>query len=88
MTAVGKICRPRLPILLDAHDCPPDEPKPSTQQPSAAGADRDEHGCIASAGYRSCEAEKECVRPRELLKKVGRENSPEAFDGYRKNESR
>lgn len=51
----------------------------------APGSDRDEHGCIASAGYRWCEAEKECVRPWELLEKVGSENSPEAFDAYCKN---
>jgi len=69
-------------------DSVPDETKASMQQPSAVGSDRDEHGCIASAGYRWCEAEKECVRPWELLKRVGRENSPEAFDEYCKNESR
>ena len=27
------------------------------------GGDRDEHGCIGSAGYRWCEGLKECVRP-------------------------
>jgi len=66
----------------------PVEPEASTKQPSAVGSDRDEHGCIASAGYRWCEAEKECVRPWELLQKVGSENSPEAFDQYCKNEAK
>lgn len=57
----------------------------TAQKPAAPGSDRDEHGCIASAGYRWCEAEKECVRPWELLEKVGSENSTEAFDAYCKN---
>ena len=59
-----------------------------TQKPAAPGSDRDEHGCIKSAGYRWCEAEKKCVRPWELLAKVGSENSPEAFDAYCKNETK
>ena len=58
-----------------------------TQKPAAPGSDRDEHGCITSAGYRWCEAEKKCVRPWELLGNVGSENSPEAFDAYCKNET-
>jgi hypothetical protein len=57
----------------------------STRESAAVGSGRDEHGCITSAGYRWCESEKECVRPWELLEKVGSENSPEAFDEYCRN---
>lgn len=32
------------------------------------GGDRDEHGCIPSAGYICCEALNECVRPWMLSK--------------------
>lgn len=73
--------------LAACSDTAPVEQQASTKQ-SAVGSDRDEHGCIASAGYRWCEAEKECVRPWELLQKVGSENSPEAFDQYCKNEAK
>lgn len=31
-------------------------------QPEALGSDRDEHGCIASAGYSWCEAKGKCLR--------------------------
>lgn len=69
-------------------DKTPVNQKESTQKPAAVGSERDEHGCITSAGYRWCEAEKECVRPWELLKKFGSENSPEAFEEYCKNETK
>ena len=64
------------------------EQNASAQEPAAVGSDRDEHGCITSAGYRWCATENECVRPWELLKKVGSENTPEAFDEYCKNETK
>ena len=46
------------------------------------GSDRDEHGCIGSAGYRWCEHSGQCERPWELAKKAGFENTPEQFDAY------
>jgi hypothetical protein len=58
------------------------EPGDAAQKPAAPGSDRDEHGCIASAGYQWCEAEKECVRPWELAARIGSDNTPEAFDAY------
>ncbi len=33
------------------------------------GGDRDEHGCISSAGYQWCSSLKQCIRPWELAKK-------------------
>lgn len=52
-----------------------------TAQP-IVGGDRDEHGCIASAGYRWCAKTAQCERPWELAKAKGFENSSDAFDGY------
>ena len=46
------------------------------------GADRDEHGCIASAGYAWCARTDSCERPWELAKKEGFENTPERFSDY------
>lgn len=33
------------------------------EQPTPIGGDRDEHGCIATAGYVWCEAKQRCIRP-------------------------
>ena len=46
------------------------------------GDDRDEHGCIRSAGYRWCERTGRCERPWLLAKEKGFENSAEAFEAY------
>ena len=46
------------------------------------GADRDEHGCIPSAGYRWCDRTQQCERPWELAKREGFENTAEAFDAW------
>ena len=43
---------------------PAEEPSEPAQEPSAPpGSDRDEHGCIPSAGYEWCESLQECIRP-------------------------
>jgi len=46
------------------------------------GSDRDEHGCIGSAGYQWCERSNQCERPWELAEKEGFENTPEQFDAF------
>ena len=46
------------------------------------GGDRDEHGCIKSAGYSWCARTNQCERPWELAKKHGFENTQEAFDKF------
>ncbi len=46
------------------------------------GADRDTHGCIASAGYQWCQRTGRCERPWELAKKHGFDNTQEAFDTF------
>ena len=56
----------------------PPEPKPKPMP----GSDRDEHGCIGSAGYSWCAREKACVRPWELAKEKGLEPGEEAFRAY------
>ena len=54
----------------------------SSEQPGKTGADRDEHGCIGSAGYQWCERTRQCERPWELAEKEGFENTPEQFKSY------
>jgi uncharacterized lipoprotein YbaY len=49
---------------------------------STTGADRDEHGCIRSAGYSWCAKEGKCVRPWELAKEKGFASTEEAFRAY------
>jgi hypothetical protein len=46
------------------------------------GADRDEHGCIRSAGYSWCAKEGKCLRPWELAKEKGLASTEEAFRAY------
>jgi len=46
------------------------------------GADKDNHGCIGSAGYLWCAKENQCTRPWELAKDKQFENSAEAFEKY------
>ncbi len=43
------------------------------------GGDRDAHNCLPAAGYTWCEREKQCVRPWELAKEAGFENTAEGF---------
>ena len=50
------------------------------QEPAIApGADRDDHGCIASVGYSWCPREAQCVRPWELAREKGFASTEEAF---------
>jgi uncharacterized lipoprotein YbaY len=49
---------------------------------TAPGADRDDHGCIGSAGYSWCAREAQCVRPWELAKEKGFASSEEAFRAF------
>ena len=53
-----------------------------SSEPTPVGADRDEHGCIPSAGYQWCERTQQCERPWELAKKEGLDESPEAFSQW------
>ena len=53
-----------------------------TDQLKPVGADRDEHGCIASAGYQWCAKLEQCVRPWELAAEQGFENTAEAFEAF------
>ena len=49
---------------------------------SVVGGDRDEYGCIGSAGYQWCDNLEECVRGWELAKEQDIEDTPEAFQGF------
>jgi hypothetical protein len=53
-----------------------------TETERLAGADRDNHGCIGSAGYLWCAKENQCTRPWELAKDKQFTNSQEAFEKY------
>lgn len=46
------------------------------------GADRDAHGCIASAGYQWCARENACERPWELAQRKGFALEKNGFAAY------
>ncbi|MDD1780978.1 serine protease [Enterovibrio sp. ZSDZ35] len=46
------------------------------------GADKDEHGCIGSAGYAWCASTNQCERSWELAKDKGFENTQESFNAF------
>ncbi len=46
------------------------------------GADKNEHRCIGSAGYKWCGTTKNCERPWELAKTKSFKNTPEAFKSF------
>ena len=58
---------------------PPEETK---SLPAVPGSDRDEHGCVPSAGYRWCDRTQQCERPWELGKREGFENTAEAYEAW------
>ncbi len=66
--------------------CGPQQPAgtgtDSQEDRKMAGADRDTHGCIKSAGYSWCARTDQCERPWELAEKHEFENTPEAFEAY------
>ena len=51
-------------------------------EPAAPGGDRDEFGCIGSAGYQWCAATQSCERPWELAREANFDDTREAFDNY------
>lgn len=58
------------------------EALPQPSRPVSVGGDSDAHGCKASAGYTWCAKENRCVRPWELAKEKGFDNSGEGFKRY------
>ena len=66
-----------LPALLAAHllGC-------AANPTGAPGSDRDEHGCIPSAGYSWCAYTGQCERPWELATAKGFAQTPDAFAAY------
>jgi hypothetical protein len=51
-------------------------------QATVVGGDRDNNGCIPSAGYRWCAKLKQCVRPWELAAEQGFDNTSEEFAAF------
>ena len=43
-------------------EVPPQKEEQQNPEPPLVGGDRDEHGCIGSAGYTWCEAKQNCLR--------------------------
>ena len=54
-----------------------DDAAPSSPHP--IGGDRDAKGCLPAAGYTWCEREQQCVRPWELAKDAGFDNTAKGF---------
>lgn len=55
---------------------------PGAENRGLVGSDRDEHGCINSAGYQWCASTGQCERPWELAKSNGFENTEDAFAAF------
>lgn len=51
-------------------------------QHKLVGGDRDEHGCIATAGYQWCGRTQQCERPWELAKQQNFPNTAQAFSAF------
>ena len=51
-------------------------------EPSVVGSDRDDNGCIGSAGYRWCARTQTCERPWEIADKMGFSNTLDEFKAY------
>jgi hypothetical protein len=66
-------------VLGGCAEAPKNAARPA---PPVVGADRDQHGCIGSAGYSWCARETACVRPWELAQQRGFVNDAEAFQRY------
>ena len=70
-------------VLLAACASTSHEPAASTaaaDAPRPIGGDRDAHGCLPAAGYAWCARVQQCVRPWELAKEKGFDNTPAGYD--------
>ncbi|MFH0832784.1 MAG: hypothetical protein V1900_03640 [Candidatus Aenigmatarchaeota archaeon] len=57
-----------------------------TNEPPIVGGDKDEHGCIGSAGYSWCEAKKKCLRSWEEKCTIGEDKPVDIdVDKYKRN---
>ena len=73
-------------LMACSGETPPPAAAPEqAQSPQVVGGDRDKFGCIASAGYRWCAVKLSCVRPFELAKEEGFENTEDGFLQYCEN---
>ena len=68
-------------LLLSLSGCSSNEPS-ATGAVSATGSNRDEHGCIGSAGYSWCAVTGKCERPWELAEQAGFQNTQAEFEAY------
>lgn len=68
-------------LLLSLTGCSSEE-SPASGAASVPGSDRDEHGCIGSAGYSWCARTGKCERPWELAEQAGFSNTQSEFEAY------
>ncbi|GAA0781595.1 MULTISPECIES: serine protease [Pseudomonadati] len=57
-----------------------------TTGPATVGTDKDEHSCVASAGYMWCAKTNQCERPWELAEQAGFEHNQSNVEAYCKQE--
>ena len=71
-------------LLAACAGTPRDTPAPAEppHAPRPIGGDRDAHGCLPAAGYVWCARVQQCVRPWELAKEKGFDNSAGGYDAW------
>lgn len=84
MRSIHLLCALACLALAACAATPRDTPAPAaaSDAPRAVGGDRDAHGCLPAAGYAWCAREQQCVRPWELAKEKGFDNSPAGYDAW------
>ena len=84
LTLLGALCCVAVLACTGSKDAGVDAKSPigPASDSRRPGSDRDEHGCIDSAGYRWCERTTQCERPWELAEREGFKNSREAFTAW------
>jgi hypothetical protein len=83
LRALSPICL--VAMLVGCSNVPADAQKNAEAapvSPQVVGGDRDAHGCLPSAGYQWCERENACVRPWELAREAGFENTADGFRNH------
>jgi len=81
MKRSGLLVAAQLVLISLLAGCTSEQPA-SGDESQAVGSDKDERGCIASAGYSWCQRTNQCERPWELAAQQSFENNPEQFKQY------
>lgn len=81
MRSIRMLCALACLAIAACAGTPHDTPAPA-DTPHPIGGDRDAHGCLSPAGYAWCARVQQCVRPWELAKEKGFDNSPGGYDAW------